>query len=187
METSAAGSAPVAEGAGDAVMMRKKSFFQKHGYALLFSLALAALTGFVLLDTFILPRAVTTVATTATASEQAAETSESQTQTSASASATVVNTANNAAQTEPQADSASNEVVVTNSTYSGNGISIVITTVRTSDTNAYVADVQLTSADSLQTALAQNTFGSNITQTTSEMAAANNAILAINGDYFGAN
>jgi hypothetical protein len=40
----------------------------KHGYALFFSLALTALTGFVLLDTFVLPHAVTTVVTTATAS-----------------------------------------------------------------------------------------------------------------------
>ena len=69
-------------------MMRKKSIFQnhfliKHGYALFFSLALTALTGFVLLDTFVLPHAVTTVVTTAAATEQAGETSQSQTQTSA--------------------------------------------------------------------------------------------------------
>ena len=39
----------MAEGAGDAAMTRKKTFFQKHGYALFFSLALIALTGFVLM------------------------------------------------------------------------------------------------------------------------------------------
>ena len=173
---------------GDAAMMRKKSIFQnhfliKHGYALFFSLALTALTGFVLLDTFVLPHAVTTVVTTAAATEQAGETSQSQTQTSVGTTATVINTTSTAQQSE----SASSDVTVTDSAYSGNGISIVITTVRTSNTNAYVANVQLTSADSLKTALAQNTFGNNITQTTSEMAAANNAILAINGDYYGAN
>lgn len=185
-------SGPVAEGVGDAAMMRKESFFRKrflmkHGYALFFSLALTALTGFVLLDTFVLPHAVTTVVTTATASGQETETSQSQTQTSTSTTATVANTTNSTAQTAEQSESTSSDVIVTDSAYSGNGISIVITTVRTSNTNAYVADVQLTSADSLKTALAQNTFGSNITQTTSEMAAANNAILAINGDYYGAN
>ena len=169
-------------------MMRKKSIFQnhfliKHGYALFFSLALTALTGFVLLDTFVLPHAVTTVVTTAAATEQAGETSQSQTQTSVGTTATVINTTSTAQQSE----SASSDVTVTDSAYSGNGISIVITTVRTSNTNAYVANVQLTSADSLKTALAQNTFGNNITQTTSEMATANNAILAINGDYYGAN
>ena len=168
-------------------MTRKKSFLQTHGYALFFSLALAALSGFVLLDTFVLPHAVTAVATTAAASEQTTQTSQSQAQTSTGTTATVVNTASSAAQTQAQNESASGEVVVTDSAYSGYGINIVITTVRTNSTNAYVADVQLTNANSLKTALAQDTFGSNITQTTSAMAQANNAILAINGDYYGAN
>ncbi|MGE6575363.1 phosphodiester glycosidase family protein [Paenibacillus xylanexedens] len=48
----------------------------------------------------------------------------------------------------------------------------------------YVADVQLTDA-SMRTALADNSFGTNITENTSEIAAANNAIFAINGDYYG--
>ena len=168
-------------------MKRKKSFLQRHGYALFFSLALMALSGFVLLDTFVLPHAVTSVVTATTASEQTTQTAQSQTETTASTTATVVNTATSAAQTQTQSETASSDVIVTDSAYSGNGISIVIQTVRTSDTTAYVADVQLTSADSLKTALAQSTFGSNITQTTSEMAEANSAILAINGDYYGAN
>lgn len=49
----------------------------------------------------------------------------------------------------------------------------------------YVADVQLTDASSLRSALADNSFGTNITENTSEIAAANNAIFAINGDYYG--
>ncbi|WP_458125900.1 phosphodiester glycosidase family protein [Paenibacillus sp. Z3-2] len=49
----------------------------------------------------------------------------------------------------------------------------------------YVADVQLTDASSLRTALADNSFGTNITENTSEIAAANHAIFAINGDYYG--
>ena len=168
-------------------MKRKKSFLQRHGYALFFSLALMALSGFVLLDTFVLPHAVTSVVAATTASEQTTQTAQSQTETTASSTATVVNTATSAAQTQTQSETASSDVIVTDSAYSGNGISIVIQTVRTSDTTAYVADVQLASADSLKTALAQSTFGSNITQTTSEMAEANSAILAINGDYYGAN
>lgn len=178
----------MAEGAGDAAMTRKRTFLQKHGYALLFSLALVALTGFVLLDTFVLPHAVTAVATTTAVSEETVQTVQSETQTAAQT--TAVNTASSAQQAaaeETATEAASDEVIVTDDIYSGNGISIAISTVRTSDTTAYVADVQLTSATSLKTALAQNTFGNNITQTTSEMAAANSAILAINGDYYGAN
>lgn len=49
----------------------------------------------------------------------------------------------------------------------------------------YVADVQMTDASSLKSALADNSFGTNITENTSEIAAANNAIFAINGDYYG--
>ena len=178
----------MAEGAGDAAMTRKRTFLQKHGYALLFSLALVALTGFVLLDTFVLPHAVTAVATTTAVSEETVQTVQSDTQTAAQT--TAVSTASSAQQSAAEktaTEAASDEVIVTDDIYSGNGISIAISTVRTSDTTAYVADVQLTSATSLKTALAQDIFGSNITQTTSEMAAANSAILAINGDYYGAN
>lgn len=180
----------MAESAGDAAMLRIKSLLRRHLYALLSSLMLTVLTGFVLLDTFVLPHAVASVATASAANvtttvvetsqdsavETATETAPSGTTATSSAVQTV---ADSAAQTQ--------EATITDSIYSGNGISIVITTVRVSNTNAYVADVQLTSASSLKTALAQNTFGSNITQTTSAMASANNAILAVNGDYYGAN
>ncbi|MEN6637468.1 MAG: phosphodiester glycosidase family protein [Clostridiaceae bacterium] len=173
-------------------MSRNKSFLRRHLYALLSSLMLAVLTGFVLLDTFVLPHAVTTVetvtSTVTTAVAQTTVTTDSATQTVA-ADSTAGSTTNTAAVAEAEADitSASGEVIVTDSAYSGNGISIVINTVRESDTTAYVAEVQLSNADSLKTALAQDTYGSNITQTTSEIAAANTAVLAINGDYYGAN
>lgn len=49
----------------------------------------------------------------------------------------------------------------------------------------YVADVQLTDSSSLKSAFANNQFGNNIVQVTSEIASNNNAILAINGDYYG--
>ena len=168
---------------------RRQAFLKRHLYALLSSLMLASLTGFVLLDTFVLPHAVTAVGSTAALVTTAAQTTletDSVTQT-ATADPTADTAANTIARADATEVSAADEVIVTDSTYSGNGISIVITAVRTSNTNAYVADVQLTRAGSLKTALAQSTFGSNITQTTSEMAAANGAILAINGDYYGAN
>lgn len=49
----------------------------------------------------------------------------------------------------------------------------------------YVADVVLKDASSLQSAFAQNQFGTNIIEYTSDIAADNDAILAINGDYYG--
>lgn len=48
-----------------------------------------------------------------------------------------------------------------------------------------MADVQVSSPEYLKTALAQNAYGRNVTEKTSEMAQNNNAILAINGDYYG--
>ncbi|WP_160724526.1 phosphodiester glycosidase family protein [Bacillus sp. USDA818B3_A] len=49
----------------------------------------------------------------------------------------------------------------------------------------YVADVTLKSGSTLKSAFANNEFGNNITQNTSVIAKENNAIFAINGDYYG--
>ncbi|WP_168118593.1 phosphodiester glycosidase family protein [Paenibacillus sp. HB172176] len=49
----------------------------------------------------------------------------------------------------------------------------------------FVADVTVKDASSLLTAFAKNAFGTNITQDTSTIAENNNAIFAINGDYYG--
>jgi len=70
--------------------------------------------------------------------------------------------------------------------YADENIAISITTFREHDTDIYVADVKLSSADYLKTALAENSYGRNIKQATSAIAAQNQAILAINGDFYGA-
>lgn len=49
----------------------------------------------------------------------------------------------------------------------------------------YVADVQLSNGASLSSAFAKNAFGRNIIENTSVIAANNNALFAINGDYYG--
>lgn len=49
----------------------------------------------------------------------------------------------------------------------------------------YVADVEFKNSETLKTAFAKNQFGTNIIQDTSVIAEDNNAILAINGDYYG--
>jgi exopolysaccharide biosynthesis protein len=70
--------------------------------------------------------------------------------------------------------------------YSDSNTSITLKQYRAYDSNIYVADVTVSDASALKTALANNTYGRNITDTTSNMAEDNNAILAINGDYYGA-
>jgi len=76
--------------------------------------------------------------------------------------------------------------VSTASSYQDENVTITLTEYTVSDTTVYVADVQLSTDDLLKTALAHNAYGKNVTQKTSEMAEENNAILAINGDYYGA-
>ncbi len=80
----------------------------------------------------------------------------------------------------------SSNIVSTKTAYSDDNITISLTEYREYDTSIYVADVQVSSPEYLKTALAQNAYGRNVTEKTSEMAEENNAILAINGDYYGA-
>ena len=78
---------------------------------------------------------------------------------------------------------------VTDTSYTDDGTNIKISTVTTgsgdSTVTYYVADVVLDDATTLKSAFANDSFGENITQTTSEIAAAHNAIFAVNGDYYG--
>jgi exopolysaccharide biosynthesis protein len=77
------------------------------------------------------------------------------------------------------------EPVITDTSYEDGHISIQIRTMRRLDTDIYIADIVVDNPDLLQTALAGDAFGRNLTDTTSSIAEANNAVLAINGDYYG--
>ena len=85
------------------------------------------------------------------------------------------------------ASKATETATVTDTSYSDDNISITLTEKTVNNTQVYVADVTVSSAEYLKTALANNTYGTNVTAKTSETAANNNAILAVNGDYYGAN
>lgn len=75
--------------------------------------------------------------------------------------------------------------IVSQDTYRDENISIEIAEYREWDTAIYVADIVLSSQAYLQTAFAQNAYGRNVTEKTSEIAEGVGAILAINGDYYG--
>ncbi len=64
--------------------------------------------------------------------------------------------------------------------------SVTIYEYRVYDTNVYVADVVLSSSEYLKSAFAEGTYGKNIKAATSQIAGENGAVLAINGDYYGA-
>lgn len=70
--------------------------------------------------------------------------------------------------------------------YSDDNISIRLNEYTVSSTVVHVAEVKADSADYLKTAFAQGSYGKNVTAATSEIAESVNAILAINGDYYGA-
>lgn len=78
------------------------------------------------------------------------------------------------------------DAVVSETAYIDENIQITITEYREYDTSIYVADIILSSPEYLQTAFAQNAYGRNVTEKTSEIAESAGAILAINGDYYGA-
>ncbi|GAA4625383.1 phosphodiester glycosidase family protein [Cellulomonas oligotrophica] len=86
-------------------------------------------------------------------------------------------------------EAAQTGTTTTDAAASAEGTSVTVSTVTTGSGDAtvtyYVADVVLGDATALRSAFAQNEFGTNITETTSQMAEANDALLAINGDYYG--
>ena len=63
---------------------------------------------------------------------------------------------------------------------------INIDTVRVNDTTVYVADIRLCASQSLRTAFSDSSYGRHVTAATSETASAVGAVLAINGDNYGA-
>ena len=130
---------------------------KRYAYASVFGLLLTGSFSYSMLKTFVLAETISTVATTSTSTNTA--------------------TASQAAKT----------ATVTDSSYKDDNISINLSETTVNTTQVYLADVTVSSSDYIKTAFAQNAFGTNVTAKTSETAAANNAILAVNGDYYGAN
>ncbi len=77
------------------------------------------------------------------------------------------------------------DVNVTDTSYKDDNISIELTEQRSNNTTIYIADIVLSDSKYLKTAFAKSSYGKNITDKTSSIASSVNAILAINGDYYG--
>ena len=103
--------------------------------------------------------------------------------TSSGTNSTTNSTTNSSGSTGSTSSTSSGTVI---GTYSDSKSKITVTQYRAYDSNIYVADVEVTDGTSILSAFANNTYGRNITDTTSDMAEENNAVLAINGDYYGA-
>ncbi len=107
----------------------------------------------------------------------------------AAQNATAATAIPSATATDEATDATASTPVTTATSYTSDDTSISITTYTqgTGDDTItyYVADLTLSDATSLRGAFANNQFGENITALVSETATANNAILAVNGDYYG--
>ena len=99
------------------------------------------------------------------------------------------------------ADKFSNEIVVTDTSYTSPNISINITSdtfdsgeksssknnSKTSDITYYLADIYISDISCFQTGFGEDTFGTGYTEDLDSIASRLNAILAVNGDSYGDN
>lgn len=137
------------------------------------SVALAfVLTGYLLLDTFVLRAAYQTDVSGDTASAFSAAQSRLQ------------QSGRDETETTDAAEPLSGGTVI--GSYTDDGLTVTLLEYTVNDTAVYVADVTTDSAARLQTAFAEDAYGRNITAATSEIAQAHDAVLAVNGDYYGA-
>lgn len=131
-----------------------------------YMLALIIFTVYILLDTFVITRVYGDEESVSTANQEE-QASDTQNENSSS-------------------DAETAQAVTTEDTYKDENIAVTLKEYRVNDTTIYAADVELSSPEYLRTALAQGLYGRNVKQETSGIAEDNNAVLAINGDYYGA-
>ena len=151
-------------------MRRKSPVFLR-----VFLCALLIFTVYVLLDTFVIVRRL----------EPAAEPQTSSAQTAGAEETTAADTPIVTQLSVPAQEKSGAGTVTTENSYTDCDLSVVITEERVGDTTVYVADVKLASADRLRTAFALDSYGRNVTDKTSSIANTVNAVLAINGDFYG--
>ena len=161
----------------------------KKTVTLIWALLLAAFTVYAALDTFVIQHSYTVIEEAAQSTQtvelpKADETvEESPFATAAAAEPTATIAASPVATEVPTATPVT---VASNNSYSNEHVTITIQEIRAYDSTVYIADVVLSSPEYLQTALANSVYGRNVTAKTSSIAKSANAVLAINGDYYGA-
>jgi len=175
-------------------MHNKKLLKKPLAIGLAAGLLIASLDSYVLLKTFVISEVQAVVVKNTTSDiAQAAE----NTDTTINSNTTTTDNSDKNTTTSVENENTNNSAVtatessngaktVTDSSYKDSKVDINITTVRKNNTTVYVADVKLSDSSYLKTALAYDSFGTNVTEATSSIAGNNNAILAVNGDYYGA-
>jgi len=159
----------------------------KHTFAIFYTTILIIVTIWSLLDTFVIVDKVAAVDETL-ANTRIYTDLENDYSSSGSSDSTLNESSTNSvldSASDNGSDSNSDAPVITDYSYQDSNIQITVETVREYNTDIYVADVVVSDVAYLKTALANNTYGRNIKETTSDMADEHDAILAINGDYYG--
>ncbi len=136
---------------------RKKTGKGHLAWGIFYGIALTGFTVYTLLDAFVLPKNVVALENNNTERQTIEETGTIE----------------------------GKQAVVTKNSYESEDISINITTKYEYDTKIYIADVTVSDVSFLRAGLANGVFGRNIKETTSDIAKENNAIFAINGDFYG--
>ena len=98
---------------------------------------------------------------------------------------TIVAEASDTAISDKFADKYTDTVIVTENSYSSPNISITVTEETLGQTTYYLADIYVRDITCFRTALANDTYGSGFRDSIENMALLNNALLAVNGDYYG--
>jgi exopolysaccharide biosynthesis protein len=161
----------------------KQFFIKPYRWAVIFTLLLIGSFTYVLLDTFVIPKSYAKV--TAVSNEtDSANTRKASAATEGDSDSKATETSSEASPTEVPTEVQS-KAIVTDTSYEDNNIKINISTIKEYNTAVYVADVMISDISYLKTALADDTYGRNIKAATSEIAKDNNAIFAINGDFYG--
>ena len=156
-------------------------------FPVVFGLLLAAFTAYVLLDTFVITRVYSEEKTQSAVVAAIAGDGSEEAATDSNSGSGADPTPENCPDSNAGANALqSATVTVTGNSYDDGNVSIVITQYRYCETDVYVADVRLSSAEYLKTALAKGSYGKNVTDETSDIASSVNAIFAVNGDYYGA-
>jgi len=136
---------------------RKKTGKGHLAWGIFYGIALTGFTVYTLLDAFVLPKNVVALENNNTERQTIDETGTIE----------------------------GKQAVVTKNSYESEDIAINITTKYEYDTKIYIADVTVSDVSFLRAGLANGVFGRNIKETTSDIAKENNAIFAINGDFYG--
>ena len=152
-----------------------------------YAIALTGLTTYLLLDAFVIPNVYQkNVSLTESSQIQSMSERENITDSEPAAEATIADSESTTDNQPAASQTTQEEATPKDSAITPAEPQIEISTCRVNDTNVYVADILLPSVESLKTAFAQDTYGRKITATTSDTATENDALLAINGDLYGA-